>query len=234
MCGDASVNYNCTDFYNCSTRPCTGCVATATAQVIKYWQPTNGFNYNYSSMPSTYGNVEVQRLMRDVGQSVGMNYNCNLSGGSSADGSKVPWVLKNSFGFSSGKYGGYNYYLMVSDLFNNRPVILDGCRVATDHWFIINWWTSYSECHQWVCDGFIGTIYKNRIVTSVTNKGITTITYQPCSDCVDNGYFHMNWGWNETQVTNNFNGWFLYSNWDIVGANRNYQYAIGMGYQIYN
>lgn len=100
LCGDPSVNYNCTDFYNCSTRPCTGCVATATAQVIKYWQPTNVFNYNYSSMPSTYGNIEVQRLMRDVGQSVGMNYNCNLSGGSGADGSQVTRILKNSFGLS--------------------------------------------------------------------------------------------------------------------------------------
>ncbi|MEI9934863.1 MAG: C10 family peptidase [Ferruginibacter sp.] len=43
-------NSNCSD---CSPEAVTGCVATAMAQVIRYWHPTNSFNYNYTSMPAT-------------------------------------------------------------------------------------------------------------------------------------------------------------------------------------
>jgi hypothetical protein len=54
-------NLNCND---CSPLAVTGCVATAMAQIINYWQPANSYNYNYASMPATQGNGEVQRLMQ--------------------------------------------------------------------------------------------------------------------------------------------------------------------------
>ena len=63
----------------------TGCVATAVCQVLKYWSHPNGYNYNYSSMPDYYGNVEVQRMMRDVGDAVDMSYSCSGSGAYMSD-----------------------------------------------------------------------------------------------------------------------------------------------------
>jgi hypothetical protein len=234
LCGNPATNYNCSDNLSCSTRPTTGCVATAAAQLINKWQPINGYGYNYASMPTSSGNAEVQRLMSDVGKSINMAYTCASAGGSSASGGDVPSALLNNFGLASAKYDSYDYYYLVSNLLNNWPVLLDGCATATQHWVIINWWTSYSDCHEWVCDGFSGTIYKNRIVTVTSNKGVTTITYQPCSACVDNGYFHMNWGWHEVSpFVNDQNGWFLYNNWYILGQNEDFQYADGITHEIH-
>ena len=90
--GDPAVNYACTDVLSCSPQPPTGCVATAVAQIIGYWQPGNQYNYNYASMPPDYGNSEVKRLMRDVGlsENLNMKYHCASAGGSSAYASQVP------------------------------------------------------------------------------------------------------------------------------------------------
>ncbi len=111
---------------------------------------------------------------------------------------------------------------------------MSGCRSLTQYWFIINWWTSYSTCHEWVCDGFSGTLYLGRIVTTTTVKGTTTTTYQSCTACVDNGFFHMNWGWHETRGGNDFNGWFLFSNFASPNSTYNFQYTNGMTKDIRN
>jgi hypothetical protein len=83
LCPDLTCN-------DCNTEAETGCVATAMAQVIRYWQPTNSYSYNYTSMPATSGNNEAQRMMVDIGRSVSMNYDCGANGGSSASGGDVP------------------------------------------------------------------------------------------------------------------------------------------------
>ncbi len=84
----------------CNTRPVTGCVATAMAQVIHFWHPNNSLEYDYASMPTTFGNSEVQRLMRDAGNTVNMDYHCVNDGGSGAYDTDVQWALKSNFGFS--------------------------------------------------------------------------------------------------------------------------------------
>ncbi len=187
----------------------TGCVATSTAQIVNYWHPTNTFGYNYASMPNGSGNGEVQRLMRDLGTNVSMNYGCT---GSGANASNVTPALKNIFGFSSANFVNYNSSRVVTNLNQNWPVLLDGCQTQTGHWFIINWWNSYSDCHEWVCDG-----YQQYNVLLCENGHI-------------NGgssflYFHMNWGWHEVGLVNDFNGWFAFANWNIPGRNLNFQYA---------
>jgi hypothetical protein len=113
---DLCPNDNCDD---CSPLAVTGCVATAMAQIIRYWQPANGFNYNYASVPATQGNGEVQRLMHNAGVNVNMSYGCAINGGSSADNRNVPGALKSYFGFSSANYSSYDlgsYSTVQSDL----------------------------------------------------------------------------------------------------------------------
>lgn len=147
----------------------TGCVATSMSQVIRYWTPTTSFNYNYASMPNTYGNSEVQRLMADAGESVSMSYGC---GGSAALGSSVPNALTNNFGFATAtrsSYGSSSYLTVVSNLNNSRPVFLEGCASSRRVWLF--WW-KYSNCHEWICDGY------NKFSNS----------------CYSYLYFHMNWG----------------------------------------
>nr|WP_315250114.1 C10 family peptidase [uncultured Flavobacterium sp.] len=199
----------------------TGCVATATAQIIKYWHPVNQYNYNYNSMPSNYGDLEVRRLMKDIGlpNNANMNYGCD---GSSADGDNIGNVLKTNFGFSSENNVNYNYLRVQNNINSYQPVLLTGSRTATKHSFIINWWTSYSDCHQWVCDGR------------------TTYNYTICENgqWIADGsylYFHMNWGWHEYGSPTDYNGWFAFSNWNIStsNGNRNYQYSNGLTSEIH-
>jgi hypothetical protein len=193
----------------------TGCVATSTAQIVRYWQPANGYSYNYASMPASFGNGEVQRLMRDIGLPANVNtsYGCN---GSGADASRVPNALKNNFGFTSANFGNYSYSSVENDIANyQRPVLLDGCRTQTGHWFIINWWYSYSDCHEWVADG------TKQISVRFCDNG----EYAGGNDFL---YFHMNWGWHEIWGDDDYIGWFAFSDWNIPGANRNYQYAHDM------
>lgn len=90
-----------------SSKAVTGCVATAMAQVMKFWNwpsmgtgfhsytsPTYGFHsanfgataYQWSSMPNnlTGGNTATATLMSHCGISVNMNYNTAAAGGSSS------------------------------------------------------------------------------------------------------------------------------------------------------
>lgn len=199
-------NLSCT---NGNSFAYTGCVATAATQVVKYWHPTNQYNYNYASMPTNQGNSEVRRLMRDMGNNVGMSYGCS---GSSANGSNVAPVLKANFGFSSANNANYDYQRVENNVNAQQPVLLTGCRTATGNWFIINWGNSYSDCHQWVCDGS------------------NTYNYTICENGQWQGggsylFFHMNWGWHEYNTPNDYSGWFLFNNWNINSLNQNYQYS---------
>ncbi len=193
---------------NCSgcgnSRPPTGCVPTAMAQIIRYWQYPAG--YNYSSMPRDYGNYEVQRLMRDAGQALNMQYSRDYKcGSSSADDSDVPAALKsNTFRYSSATYKNYDVgsYLEVQQNLNvGRPVMLGGYSST----FSSIWPFYYigSTGHEWICDGY---------------KQINTCTASFL-------YFNMNWGWHEIFNTDetDFVGWYSFNNWAVNGYN--FQYA---------
>lgn len=106
---DQSPYYNATCPYDntASERTVTGCVATAMAQVMKYWNyPASGTshhsynhskygtlsanfgstNYNWGAMPNrvTSSNSAVATLMYQCGVSVDMNYDVAANGGSGA------------------------------------------------------------------------------------------------------------------------------------------------------
>lgn len=185
-----------------SCTPPTGCVATAMAQLIRYWQPTTGKNYDYSSMPNNSGNSEVQRLMKDVGESVDMNWGCT---GSGANSQKVRNSLENDFNFASG--GSFYDYNSSSDKWNvffdinsNKPVYLAGNIGYEWKGFIIRW-KEYSGGHAWIADGYI----------------------QNTDGCNSSLMFNMNWGWGEVSSTIIHNGWFHESSWNSATVG-NYQY----------
>lgn len=67
---------NCTpNFYNAGKAP-TGCVATAMAQIMKYWHKPNSYNWN--NMPNNGGSYETQLLMMDIGNNW-IDYGCESS-----------------------------------------------------------------------------------------------------------------------------------------------------------
>jgi hypothetical protein len=161
-------------------RTVTGCVATATAQIIKYWSyPDRGtgflsynhqtygtistnfanHSYDYDNMPNrvSSANLDVALLMFDCGVSVEMDYGVD---GSSAQTLDVVNALKTYFSYDgsiSGKYRStYSdvswVNLLKTELDAGRPI-----QYAA---------TGNGGGHSFVCDGY------------------------------DNSdYFHFNWGW---------------------------------------
>ena len=202
----------------CGNRPPTGCVATAMAQVIAYWQYPTG-TYNYSAMQPNWGEVNTQMLMRDAGQRLLMQYGCS--------GSHPPvetylfnWHLntptyeyiieafKNGggYGFTYGNANGQdyshidNYGMVQTDIFAYKPIIFTG--------------NTNDEGHCWVCDGACTTDYQWCV--DGTLQGESTLS------------FHMNWGWDGY-----CNGWFSFANWYIPQVGYNFQYYNEIVYNIH-
>jgi hypothetical protein len=170
-------------YYNalCPGGSVTGCVATAMAQIMKYWNyPSNGtgfYSYNhptYGTLSANFGsttyqwgsmpnivnssNSAVATLMYHCGVSVDMEYSPQSSG---ADGAvKVAPALQNFFGYPSSvavkERVNYNttqwINLLKQELDAGRPMYYEG--------------TGNGSGHAFVCDG-----YDN------------------------NDWFHFNWGW---------------------------------------
>src|SRR5690606_2712598 len=136
-----------------------GCVATAMAQIIRYWEQQSTIypTYNFFSMqniPSIfYDNSHLARLMRDCGTTVNMNYGCDGSGISNS--SIIKTGLINDFGFSSNltrsSYSFDDRWTVKSEIDNNRPLLFGGFPSQ----FTLLWWTwGIGSGHEWVCDGY--------------------------------------------------------------------------------
>lgn len=172
-------------YYNaqCPSNSVTGCVATAMAQVMKFWNyPATGsgfhsYNhpqygtlsanygnttYQWSSMPNsvTSSNNAVATLMYHCGVSVNMNYNIASAGGSSAQTLDVVDALKTYFNYSTSIQGLYRTSYTDSQWIALLKVELDAGRP------IQYAGTGSGGGHSFVCDGY-----------DVNN------------------YFHFNWGW---------------------------------------
>lgn len=202
-------DYGCSNYSNGRTP--TGCVATSMSQIMRYYQYPN--NYNWSIMPdivtnsASSGADEISKLMRDAGDSVGMDWGCD---GSSAETSDVPNALKFTFGFSSANYANFDTTTTYNELNNGYPVILRGGEKVTK-WLIFN---VYENGHAWVCDGM--EYYRIKLKIAVGRFGYDIV-------CVPSFSYHMNWGWNGS-----YNGW--YTSWsNPVGS---FSYQAGMVYNI--
>lgn len=178
-------NLNCTGV-ECpaNLNAVTGCVATAMCQILRYWAHPESHGYNYSSMPNTFGNTEVQRMMSDAGEEVNMNYGC---AGSSAFTWNIPDAFEEGFDFSScdlDNYSPSSFLTVISNLNNSMPVMMGGCRNRTK--WLGGLFYTYRDCHEWVCDGYERT----------------------GNLCYASLRFHMNWGFNGVG-----DGWFTEGNW---------------------
>lgn len=181
---------------NPNSRPPTGCVATAVAQVMNHHAfPTH---YNWAAMPDLTGSTETAWLMDEVGEAVNMNYTCTGSGAHMSDAAAA---LINDFGYGTAAYTGFNRDQVISDIRANRPVILSGYHTRDRDCFLF--WCSYSHSdgHAWVADGF--------------RKSVSYS--EDCSYRYVYYYLHMNWGWSGSQ-----NAFYRYDDWSP--GNFNFQY----------
>lgn len=217
---DQSAPYNDSCPYDVTNhvRTLTGCVATAMAQIMKYWNyPVHGIGtstyidltnaygvqtadfgnatYDWSKMPNTItsSNSEIAKLMYHCGVSVAMNYGI---GGRKNKGSGA-WVLAsegpNSAELAYSYNFGYNPATIKGirkDDYADETLWINDLKNELDNGRPIQYVGANSEsAHTWVCDGY--------------DDG--------------NGLFSMNWGWGGRD-----NGWYLLS--DLVTRPNQYGY----------
>ncbi len=176
----------------------TGCVATATAQVMRYYKwPLNGQGsnsylwengnktlsmdfsksvYDWDNMTETYDNNStstqknaVAKLMYDCGISCNMKYNLSEKGGSGASGFDQVKGLYNYFRYDQGMEHLTRNYYKLTDW--NKIIINE----INDKRPILYQGQGSGGGHAFIIDGY--------------NK---------------DGYFHFNWGWG-----GNSNGYFV-------------------------
>lgn len=177
----------CSGITNYNGYALTGCVATATAQIMRYWEYPS--SYDWDIMPdrvsywatSSTGSLEIAQLMVDIGDAIDMNYGC---GGSVATTSEVIGVLENTFGYSTNaSYIDYSSSTVRAQLDLAYPVYMR----CTD---------TVEGGHAWVCDG-----YQRLRYATIHNPDTY---YEYTSYTLSSFYLYMNWGWNSSS-----DGWFL-------------------------
>jgi len=196
----------------------TGCVATAMAQIMRFWQepediPNRCFQYNWNNMPNklkSNSNRYIQerdavaKLMRDCGNSVNMQYCGGLTvcedqqSGSSVE-NNVPDALK-TFGFNEAYFASKDDYseiqwemLIRSNLTNGRPLLYRGQPSQNS-----------GPGHAFVCDGYRKKLFSDKYL------------------------YHFNWGW-----TGDSDGWFSLDNLNPEGSMSNFNYRQGAVVNIY-
>lgn len=199
-------------FKNCSagTSP-TGCVATATGQIMKYHNWPN--IYSTQTMPTTVDGSNattteadnIAKFMEYIGPKVGMVYSCTASGSNGARG-----VLVYNNNYTASTLSWLNENNLNQNVLDNKPVYMQGCRRGTlkttpKNVGVFGWTygkTTYElSCHAWVGDGFEKHTYVTQLATGqvYTSEG--------------DEYYHLNWGWGGAR-----NGWYLYEVWDEVNG----------------
>ncbi|TRX42138.1 C10 family peptidase [Flavobacterium restrictum] len=178
------VTVNCNPTYQNAGKAVTGCVATAMAQIMRYFHKPN--TYNWANMPNdgsgSFASTDIQSLMRDAGLAVNMNYGCIESG---AYANAIAPALKNTFGYTNASFTtNYDYNIITNNINVNKPVILCG--------------SGSNGGHAWVCDGYnSSTYYEKDTAGNCTGIAVTTL------------YLHMNWGWYSSN-----NGYYAFDNFN--------------------
>lgn len=190
-----SPYYNalCPYDYTYNQRTVTGCVATAMAQIMKYWSyPEHGFGshsytpanhpeygtqyidfssttYQWSSMPNnvTSNNTAVATLMYHCGVSVDMNYDVSSNGGSGA------YIL--DFGL-------------------NRPCAENALKTYFDYKSTLHGVTkeNYTDS-QWI--NILKKELDNARPILYGGSGSVGGHAFVCDGYNNSNYFHFNWGW---------------------------------------
>lgn len=177
-----------------------GCPTIAVAQIMRYKQHPS--SYNWGTMLNTASTNETARLIRDIGDAIGVHWGGDGTGldpGEQED--NIPSALRNTFGYgSSVDYIDYfgNHDRVVQELKWNSPVYMRGGK--KEYWAgIIPY---YGGGHAWVCDGYRSYRYP-------------THSYL---------YLHMNWGWSGIS-----NAFFAFNNFNpmLNGEHQDYNYKVG-------
>ena len=213
-------------------RSVTGCVATAMAQVMRFYQhPSCGtgtssytgssgavtydfskhpFNWNliledYSSQSYTNAQAEaVAELMLACGASVNMKYSADGSG-SNAD--KAALALKNNFDYPTA--ANLELYVSTEDIRQN---------ILVEVW---------GEALRMNIDAGHPVIYAGSSGNAITGHCFVVDGYK--FDADGNTYFHINWGWSGAN-----DGWFLITGFQPTPDETNYSYyRNSMVYDIY-
>ena len=227
------------DTYNSYTKskgcngnaPYTGCVATATAQLMTHWKyPTtidnhtygwnqmqnytdqysfdyrnglykNWTNYVSSSMPFSVKD-DIARLMERIGANVGMSYKCNESGAKTSNAVKY----LNKLGYTGGSYFPYNFNVTVSSLNQGSIVLAEGWSTKRTHRFLgIRVQTTYHDGHAWLIDGYLKLRQDKQTIINVYQKGTNRLLSTTTkNETYRKDYIHNNWGWGGVR-----NGYFF-------------------------
>jgi hypothetical protein len=215
-----TTTWNQSPYYNalCPGGSVTGCVATAMAQIMKYWNyPANGTgfhgynennygylsanfggtSYNWGSMPNnvTSSNSAVATLMYHCGVSVNMDYGTS----SSAQTLDVAYALETYFGYNPNTIQGLD---------------------KGNWWDIFNPYYTDAEWH----DILINELDNGRPIQYAGSGGSGGHSFV-CDGYNNNDYFHFNWGWG-----GNSDGYFSISNLNPSGSdfNSNHRAVIGI------
>ena len=151
-----------------------GCVATAMAQVMKYWNyPENGFGshsyvhneygeqsanfaattYRWDEMPNDVWdhNDAVATLLYHCGVSVNMNYSASGSGAQSQD---VETAMRSYFGYCGAKYRQKSSYqeeawiaMLKAELDQSHPLYYSGANGESGHAFVCDGYDNNDLMH---------------------------------------------------------------------------------------
>lgn len=176
----------------CSVHPqnknVAGCMATAVAQVMAYWQYPSvmyGRTFNWSGITSekngTDVSVEDQKSIAYLFKLIGLNnhmaYGCYIEGSGSYWSGTRPWLQLLGYKIIDDDYSWYDVwqYLRVG-----APVII----TASD--------PTINSGHAWVLDGYQSVNYiVNRYVVNTETGDYAIVSSTPTMEC----YIHNNWGW---------------------------------------
>ncbi len=190
-----------------NTEYVTGCVATAMAQIMRYYKKPASYDWN--NMPNkAYGSYDGQaiaKLMFDIAEDVHKKYGTAAEGGTSSDYKKALSTFRK-FGYGNVKSIDHNISDVISQIrYYKHPVYMRGA--------------DGDAGHAWVCDGVLTGEYNNQIYLMILSES-TPYSYSKYSVPTPNPQlytlytFHMNWGWD-----GNHNGWFSDDNIRVGNAN---------------
>lgn len=165
-------------------RALTGCVATATAQVMSYHEKPSGYNgvtYNWAEMKKNPNSPAVAHLFRNIGDLVKMDWGIDASG---AKRKNIPECFEKMGYRKPGNPQAYSQWDVITSIKAKCPVIICGNSVKKSIIGI----KYYKNGHVWVSDGY----FQRERQVDVYRKGSDKVHH---SYTEKENYLHLNWGW---------------------------------------
>ncbi|HAD01498.1 MAG: C10 family peptidase [Parabacteroides sp.] len=177
-----------------------GCGPIAAAQIMKFHQWPNTYNWTQIGLNPSSDNSSAQKMITDVRNACDAKYNDE---GTSTTISNVSSALDKNFNYSTSIYNYYGFSERLKtarEIQANRPVFMRGTNISSN------------EGHAWVCEGYEENITLYAAVYISNEFGLGEYEYYSGVRKTNSEYFYMNWGWGAGAG----NGWF-YS--DMVSPN---------------